>query len=43
MHVGEYVAYKVTANLCCNHTIICNVSIKSSETVQKDIRSRACD
>lgn len=34
MHVRKCVAYKVTANLCCNSAIICNVS-KSPLSLQK--------
>lgn len=37
MHVREHVAYKVTANLCCNPAIICNVS-KSPLSLQKQCR-----
>lgn len=40
MHKCEYVAYKVTANLCCNLTIICNVS-KSPLSLQKQCRKTA--
>lgn len=38
MHLQEYVAYKVTANLCCNPAIICNVS-KSPLSLQKQCRN----